>query len=257
MKKILYVALAARMLISCDPNAPKIPSKDNKMLDQLAQNYLSLLGEKKKTAISTLEDLGFVKTDDLGLLPARHNKQAQKAEWTSITFFYGNVEAYEEAMEDEDWDAWIDHLTEKKELYAYLELQIDANNKVASIMIDYYAPADIKNIKGTYTKFSKTLFLSLDEGKEWIGYLGDLEDYLDAEYNDEVLKNYSIKKRDKFEEDLADEDITYIRELGEDEYEDEGAYRVYHGLYYSDYGLVSPDYDGLANGYFTASLVYE
>ena len=101
MKKLLYVALAAMMLISCDPNAPKIPSKDNKTIDNLSKNVLSLLGEKKKDAASTLEDLGFEKITLGGMLPQRLGLPAVKED-AAIVYFYGNVDAYEEAMEEDD-----------------------------------------------------------------------------------------------------------------------------------------------------------
>ncbi|MBQ3673328.1 MAG: hypothetical protein II928_02505 [Paludibacteraceae bacterium] len=254
MKKLLYVALAAMMLISCDPNAPKLPSKDNKMLDNLSKNLLSLVGEKKKTVISTLEEFGFQKVENPGMVPARHNKPAQKAEMTSLSFFYGNVDIYEEVMEDEDIEILTDYLHESKELAAFLELMIDENNKVAAIYVDYYASNEIKNIRGMYTQFSKALFLTLDDEKRWEGQLGELEDYVDAgESGDEMLKQYSIKKREKFEEDLAELECPFVREDGADQV-DENTYRSYRAFYYGDYGLASSAFDGLANGYFYADI---
>ena len=254
MKKILYVALAAMMLISCDPNAPKLPSKDNKMLDNLSLNLLSFVGDKKKNVVSTLEDLGFQELEMDSPLPARLGKPAQKASWTSIAFLYGNVDIYEEVVEDEDIELLNDYLHESKELMAWLELIIDENNKVFAIYLDYYASNEIKNIRGMYTQFSKALFLTLDDEKRWEGQLGELEDYVDAgEFGDDVLKQYSIKKREKFEEDLAELECPFVREDGADQV-DKNSYRSYRAFYYGDYGLVSSDFDGLANGYIYADI---
>ena len=250
-KKILYVALAAMMLISCDPNAPKLPSKDNKTIDNVSKNVLSLLGEKKKVATSTLEDLGFEKIDNLGLLPARLGLPAQKAEETSLTFFYGNLDVYEEAMEDEDIEALSDYLTEKKEIAILAQLTLDSNGKVAIVGLETVAPAEVKNIHNLYAKFSKNVFLSLGDDKEWQGALAELEDIEDE--GEKAFTEYSARKRDKFEADFAAMECPIAEEAGADVLDDD-ATRTYESTWVGDASLMDKTLEGLAIGSFQAVL---
>ena len=52
MKKLLYVVMAALVLVACNPNEPKVVNKDKKMLDKGTKELLSLLGQKEKTVIN-------------------------------------------------------------------------------------------------------------------------------------------------------------------------------------------------------------
>ncbi len=250
MKKILYVALAALMLISCDPNAPKLPSKDNKAIDNLSKNVLSLLGEKKKAAASTLEDLGFEEVENVGALPARLSLPAQKAEESALTFFYGNLDVYEEAMEDEDMEALIDYLTEKKEIAILAQLLLDSNGKVSMVSVSTIAPAEVKNIHNLYAKFSKNVFLSLGDGKEWEGYLVEVDDIEDEDAGEEYS---SAKKRDKFDEAFAAMECPVAQEIGSDEFDDD-VIRTYSSQWFGDGSVMDKDLEGLAMGSFYATL---
>ena len=250
MKKILYVALAAMMLISCDPNAPKIPSKDNKTIDNVSKNVLSLLGEKKKAATSTLEDLGFEKITLGGALPQRLGLPAQTEASDPILYLYGNVDAYEEAMEDEDLEALVDYLNEKKEIMIMAQLVLDDDGKVAMVGVSTLAPAEVKNIHNLYAKFSKNVFLSLGDGKTWEAHLAECDDADDA---DAIEHFTSAKKRDKFEEAFAATECPMVEEIGSDELEDD-AIRTYDSQWIGDASLMMKDMDGVALGMFTASL---
>ena len=249
MKKLLYVALAAMMLISCDPNAPKLPSKDNKTIDNVSKNVLSLLGEKKKAATSTLEDLGFEKITLSGLLPQRLGLPAQKAD-DPIVYFYGNIDVYEEAMEDEDIEAVVDYLNEKKEIMIMAQLALNSDGKVEELVVSTLAPAEVKNIHNLYAKFSKNVFLSLGDGKEWSGMLVEADDFDDE---DAVEKFTSAKKRDKFDEAFAAMECPYVSEQGSDELDDDAA-RTYESQWIGDASLMNKDMDGVAIGMFYASL---
>ena len=250
MKKLLYVALAAMMLISCDPNAPKLPSKDNKTIDNLSKNVLSLLGEKKKVATSTLEDLGFEKITLIGLLPQRLGLPAQTEADDPIVYFYGNVDAYEEAMEDEDPEALVDYLIEKKEIMIMVQLGLDDDGKVSNLNVSTLAPAEVKNIHNLYAKFSKNVFLSLGDGKEWSGMLVEADDFDDE---DAVEEFSSAKKRDKFDEAFAALECPFVSESGSDELDDD-ATRVYGSYWYGDASVIDKELDGIAYGVFMASL---
>ena len=241
-KKLLYVALAAMMLISCDPNAPKVPSKDNKAVDNLSKNLLSLLGEKKKDVKSTLESYGFedISRLELGSLPARLGLTAKEAESYDMAFFYGNLDAYKDAMEEEDMDVFIDDMVDHNTIAIMVMLDLDDSNKLEYGQIVTYAPAETKNIKNLYAKFSKNLFLSLGDGKKWSAQLADADDM------DEEPKEYtSAKKRDKFEEDFAEIEFSVVQESGSDELDDETV-RSYGSQWISDMSLMSKEIDGLA-----------
>ncbi|MBQ3673534.1 MAG: hypothetical protein II928_03580 [Paludibacteraceae bacterium] len=249
MKKLLYVALAAMMLISCDPNAPKIPSKDNKTIDNLSKNVLSLLGEKKKVATSTLEDLGFEKITLSGALPQRLGLPAQKAD-DPILYLYGNIDAYEEAMEDEDLEALVDYLNEKKEIMIMAQLALNSDGKVEVLVVSTLAPAEVKNIHNLYAKFSKNVFLSLGDGKTWEGHLAECDDADDAD----AIENFSsAKKRDKFEEAFAAMECPLAQEVGSDEFDDD-AIRAYDSQWFGDASIMNRDMDGVAIGMFQAYL---
>ena len=251
MKKILYVALAAMMLISCDPNAPKLPSKDNKTIDNLSKNVLSLLGEKKKVATSTLEDLGFEKITLIGLLPQRLGLPAQTEADNPIVYFYGNVDAYEEAMEDEDPEALVDYLIEKKEIMIMVQLGLDDDGKVSNLVVSTLAPAEVKNINNLYGKFSKNVFLSLGDGKGWEGHLAECDDMDDAD----AFEHFSsAKKRDKFDEALAAMECPYVEEGGSDELDDD-AIRTYGSQWIGDASVMEKYMDGVAIGMLRASLM--
>ncbi|MBQ3673529.1 MAG: hypothetical protein II928_03555 [Paludibacteraceae bacterium] len=249
MKKLLYVALAALMLISCDPNAPKVPSKDNKAVDNVSKNILSLLGEKKKAAVSTLEDLGFEKITLSGALPQRLGLPAQKAD-DPILYLYGNLDVYEEAMEDEDLEALVDYLNEKKEIMILAQLILDSNGKVALAFLEIIAPAEVKNINSLYAKFSKNVFLSLGDGKEWEGVLVECDDINDE---DAVEEFTSAKKRDKFDEAFAAMECPYAQENGSDEFDDD-ANRTYESQWIGDASVMEKDMDGLAVATFLSTL---
>ena len=251
MRKILYVALAAMMLISCDPNAPKLPSKDNKTIDNVSKNVLSLLGEKKKAATSTLEDLGFEKIENVGTLPARLGLPAQKTEeFTILSFCYGNYDAYEEAMEEDDMEILTDYLNEKKEILLIVNVEINESNKVSALVVSTLAPAEVKNIHNLYAKFSKNVFLSLGDGKEWSGMLVEADDFDDE---DAVEKFTSAKKRDKFDEAFAAMECPFVSEQGSDELDDDAA-RAYSSFWYGDASVIDKGLDGMAVGSFQASL---
>ena len=249
MKKLLYVALAALMLISCDPNAPKIQSKDNKTIDNLSKNVLSLLGEKKKAAASTLEDLGFEQTAISGMLPQRLGLPATKED-AALAFFYGNIDAYEEAVEDEDLESLIDYLNEKKEIIIVVNLVTDESNKVSGLSVSTMAPAEVKNIHNLYAKFSKNVFLSLGDGKKWEGSLVEADE---REDKDAVIAYSSAKKRDNFEEDFAAMEWPLAQEQGSDELDDDAA-RTYYSQWIGDASVMDKTLDGVAIGMFQAAL---
>ena len=252
MKKLLYVALAALMLISCDPNAPKLPSKDNKMLDNLSLNMLSLLGEKKKVAVSTLEDLGFQEIDNSGTLPARLGKPAQKADGSYINFLYGNIDVYEEAMEDEDIEVLTDYLIEKKEILIFASVYYGETNLVTEVYAELYTANDVKNINNLFGKFSKNMFLALDEDKEWTARLLECEDLAGAAKEDFQEFN-SVKKREKFEAAFAEMEFPYVEEQGSDEF-NETTRRKYYNIWVSDLAEFDKKMDGLCSGSFDAWL---
>ena len=251
MKKLLYVALAAMMLISCDPNAPKIPSKDNKMMDNLSKNVLSLLGQKKKDVKAAVESYGFEDVTDLATKPAR--LLAKEAESFDLVYFYGNLDIYEEAMEEEDaFEVLVDYLLEKNEIIALLALDFDDSNKLDFGMVTVYTPSEIKNIKNLYLNFSKNLFLSLEKGKEWSAQLLDLDDYPPT--GPDSFKEYAYaKKRDKFEADFEEIEFAFAMENGADDF-DKSTTRNYSTQWIGDLSVMDDEMDGLAGFNFSFSL---
>jgi len=169
MKKLLYVALAALMLISCDQNAPKIPSKDKKMLDKVSTGMLSVLGQKQKDVKATLKELGF-KSIAGGLAPERLGLPAKT---DGLMFAYENEawDAYMDAMVSEDFEELVDALNESKAILLMFQLTFDDDNKVKGGYAYFVASQEIKNVNSIYLNCSKNIFLSLDKNKEWSGSL--------------------------------------------------------------------------------------
>ena len=56
MKKILYVVMAALVLVACNPNEPKVVSKDKKMLEHLNKMPETSLPQKNLTTPTQQDD---------------------------------------------------------------------------------------------------------------------------------------------------------------------------------------------------------
>ena len=241
MKKILYVALAALMLISCDPNAPKIPSKDKKMLDKVSTGMLSVLGQKQKDVKATMKELGF-KSFAGGMAPERLGLPAKTAA-DGLMFAYENEawDAYMDAMLSEDFEELVDALNESKAILLMVELTFDDANKVNGGYAYFIASQEIKNVNNIYLNCSKNIFLSLDKNKEWSGSLCEAEDWeKESEY-----ENYaSAKKRDKFEEDFAEYEYPFAFETGADDF-DKTSRRTYGIRWSSDASVDEKEMEGL------------
>ncbi|MBQ3673836.1 MAG: hypothetical protein II928_05125 [Paludibacteraceae bacterium] len=239
MKKLLYIALAALVLLGCNPNDPKIPSKDKKMLDKAAQGVLNLLGQKQKNAISAAEELGFVDVSDLGSLPVRLGIKA-KENTENIDLLYGDVEAYTEALEsgDDEFEEFIDtHIVQNHQIFVILTLGIE-DGKVIDITGILLAGQETKNIPNLYLSFSKNVFLSMDEkSREWIGMLCEMEDI-----NDGAYESYGTKKRDDFEEDFKTYTFPYAYEDATDQPKKSAQQRTYTLKWHTGDNVSDADY---------------
>ena len=219
MKKILYVVMAALVLVACNPNEPKIVSKDKKMIDKGSKEILSLLGQKQKDVKKAFEAAGYEDvTDEVvheGGLPQRLNLPAAKSA-TSIMAYAYNAPEDISVMSGEDEDELIDFFNEivaSKKVFIEAMLYFNENNRLAQIMLISAAGQEVKNVPFLYLTASTNIFASLEKPLEadeynWSGAL--MED--PSEEGDEFTSN---KKRAKFEEKftaMAQEGETYASE---------------------------------------------
>ena len=260
MKKILYAALAALMLISCDPNAPKIPNKDKKMLDAAGKGVMNLLGEKKKTAISAVEDLGFVELENFLNTPKRLHMPENKEASAVLSYAYGDVKGFQAALDEANDDEseepiedWIEQFKKKKQIFVVLNIYLDDANRVQGLVANFLAGKDIKNINALYLSFSQSIFASLGEDDiEWIGNLCESEDLEDEESAPEY---YELKKRDDFEEDYQTYEFPYASEFGTCPYEkDDHYYRSYQNTWGDGEYVEGEEMEGLITGTMSVSL---
>ena len=230
MKKLLYVALAALMLISCDPNGPKIDSKDKKMLDKASKNVLSLIGKDRKEVKAALEKAGWEDASYMGEVPQRFQQKAKYDATTSAIFVYGDLEGFVEAMMEEDEDAideWLEQVIKDKKIFAELLVVFDGKKLIGG-ECHMFVGNEYENINNLYLNFSKNIYKSITD-PNWEGALIEWDDYL-AEKEPDIFTN---KKRDKFEAEFAELDVPYVAE--EADGENSNGDDVYYGL---EWGLM-------------------
>ena len=220
MKKILYVVMAALVLVACNPNEPKIVSKDKKMIDKGSKEILSLLGQKQKDVKKAFEAAGYEDvTDEViheGGLPQRFNLPAAKSATSIMAYAYNAPEDMSVMSGEEGEDEKIDFFNEiaaSKKVLIEAMLYFNENNRLAQIMLISAAGQEVKNVPFLYLTASTNIFASLEKPLEadeynWSGAL--MED--PSEEGDEFTSN---KKRAKFEEKftaMAQEGETYASE---------------------------------------------
>lgn len=225
MKKILYVALAALVLMACNPNDPKMDKKDFKMLKEASANLLNQLGEKEKTVVSNLEKLGFFDTSEyaIGELPQRLGKPAAALDGdeANVFFYIGNkyredfIAAAEKGKTTKMMSIMEDAL-EDKGIVIMATFTLNEDGKCNMIGGESFVSAELPNIHNLYLTCSKNIFLSLDEDKEWQGGLMEAEDAIAGEENEQTYTKAS--KRDKFEEDFAELEYPFAMESGADKH---------------------------------------
>ena len=188
--------------------------------------------------------------DQIELIPARQLLGQEKAT-SALSFFYGNQDVFEEAVEDKDLEVIADYLTENKELMATISLLFDDNNKLLFFAFNYIGGQNIDNIHQLYATLSKNAFLSLDEDKDWGASLMEAEDAGDESVHSNTYN--SPRKRDKFEADFAEMECLLAAEDGFDSY-DESTQRYYLSQWYGDAELKSKSLAGLVSGELYAHL---
>ena len=225
MKKILYVALAALVLMACNPNDPKMDKKDFKMLKEASANLLNQLGEKKKTVVSNLEELGFLDTSEyeIGELPQRLGKPAAALDGdeANVFFYIGSkyredfIAAAEKGKTTKMMSIMEDAL-EDKGIVIMATFTLNEDGKCNMISGESFVSAELPNIHNLYLTCSKNIFLSLDDDKAWQGALMEAEDAMGGS---DASKEYSsAKKRDKFDEDFAELECPFAMESGSDKH---------------------------------------
>ena len=239
MKKLLYLVMAAMVLLACNSNDPKIDKKDNKMLKEASQNVLGQLGQKRSTVIKAFNDLGFIDGSqyDMAFAPARKGMPAAKKDGSDIFFYYAGTqkEAFIAACEEHSEQALmrvVNKILEDKSVFGLVGVDFDSNGKCISIGGEFMSNQEVKNIHNLYLNCSKNIFLSLDEKKEWQGTLFEYDDFINK--NKDATTEYSkASERDKFEEDFAKLEIPCAEEGGSDQFSSTQN-RTYNLSYFGD-----------------------
>lgn len=243
MKKLLYIAMAAFVLMACNTNDPKIDRKDNKMLDKASKGALALLGKQKSDVVAKMKDLGFQEGAP-SAAPARTGLPAKAVNDHSLTFVYGDMDKYMDAVVGDDLNVFVDYLIDSKEVFVMAFLTFDDKDQLVSCEAHLHASQRVKNIHNLYTNFSQNLFLSLDKNKEWSGGLCTIDDAKAGKASKEYA---DASQRDKFVEDFAALAVPFAREEGADAFDDT-LNRVYNLTWLGDASLEVPQFDGLVEG---------
>ena len=220
MKKLLYVVMAALVLVACNPNEPKVVNKDKKMLDKGTKELLSLLGQKEKTVIKAFEEAGFVDEEDLKV-PARFRQHAALDIAPdmnhSVSFIYNAPENFDEVIgtdaDEDEQEEFFNAIAASKKVLLEVTVFFDTNNKCSGFLAATFAGQEVENINYLYLNCSRNIFDSMEsldaEDYDWTAKIFEDE-------NRNAGKDYAgVKKRDKFDEKAAAEEELYTQEAAE------------------------------------------
>ena len=222
MKKLLYVAMAAIVLMACNPDDPKIVGKDKKMLDKASSEFLGLLYQSKKNVEAALFENGFVVAEEPSALPARLRQQmseqvrrmpqALQAESKVVYYTYNapegeeweTVQNYMSIKEEdnaEEFAAYINAIAKSKKV-AVIACVNYLDGKARLIMALAFAGGEVKNVKYLFLNCANNIVASLvpyeDDEVSIIAQLSaNDEEYRDEEYEEyEGLDEYETFKAD-------------------------------------------------------------
>ena len=212
MKKILYVVMAALVLVACNPNEPKVVSKDKKMLDKASQEVISLIGQKKKAVVKALEEAGFVEIEKTTLDPIAERHGVTKRQFDEsfqILYFAYNPgdEDWEglDAMDVDDIAEFIESIVEAKKVYLELQVVFD-EGLLVGIQGNIVAGKEIQNINQLYLLCSKNIYNSCSDEKKWDATIYETYADYDAEKNAKTFSG--DRKREKFETAISSAEPT-------------------------------------------------
>lgn len=220
MKKLLYVAMAALVLMACNSNEPKLVGKDKKMVDKASKEIVSLIGSPKADFVKKMEKAGFVQLEaPVVPVPARLQKSNLKraaAEDFEVLYFCYNAP-------EENWQGMEYSVSSEEEAMA-IYAKIAKSKKVYIECTAYFEEGELLGISGNtlsgrlekinnfYLNASTNLYNSLPEDLQWYGTTyADVDDW-DSEENGQKFEN---KARNDFEVAIsgtAEEDALFVDE---------------------------------------------
>ena len=190
MKKILFVALSALMLVACNHrNAPDIPKEDQSVLNNASKNVISVLGTDKATAEQKFIKAGFrkVEGDIYFESPQRRvvSIAKQLTDDDDVSCFVYNISEELEDASDEDQ---VNAIIESKQT-AVIFLASYMNGILANINGKFIVGAEVDNVNGLYLDCSENLHSNISGlAATWEGSITDKEN------DDEVTEYESYKK---------------------------------------------------------------
>lgn len=184
MKKVLYVAFMAFVMIACtDKNAPDIDKKDQTVLGKASKNVISILGKQKSEVENRIIKAGFRKTDpDIygGVdddAPRRYARamQALAAEEDPdadvCCYVYNISEEQEEGDEADLVNAIIDS---KKTAIIFFATY--AENILVNVQGRFIVGAEVDNVNKLYLECSDNLHSNITYLGYWQGSIQDRDE---------------------------------------------------------------------------------
>lgn len=166
MKKLLYLAMAAIVLMACNQGEkPDLVKKDNKMLDKAAKGAIGLLGQSQETVDAKILKLGFTKVDSEKSLPMRRalmNKMPRakaEVERDTLVYVYNAPEGVQRVSELDSAEAvdFRNKIVESKKIYVELSTIFEDDECIAAIG-NLTAGLDAERIEYLPVNFNQTLY---------------------------------------------------------------------------------------------------
>lgn len=192
MKKVLFIALSALMLMACDHrNAPDIPKEDQSVLNKASKNVISVLGTDKATAEQKFIKAGFrkIEGDIDGFFESPKHRVVsiakQRTDDDDVSCFVYNISEELEDASDEDK---VNAIIESKQT-AVIFMASYMNGILANINGKLIVGAEVDNVNGLYLDCSENLHGNISGlAATWEGSITDKEN------DDEVTEYESYKK---------------------------------------------------------------
>lgn len=224
MKKLMYLAMAAVLLMACDPNGRvDVPGNDKKALNQSAAKALTMIGGSATQVDKDLLNLGFTKTILMEGAPVRFNQPAM-AQTTpeppleGRVYYLLNVPSRWLVMSsDDEMHALINELVESKRVGIIIQVEY-YDGKLNSASCQVMVNADVKGVNNLFAGASRSLYGGMPKDAKINRY----EAYVQNEQSEE--KEASFNKREDFDAALASLEIGYARENCRFEADGKGAF---------------------------------
>ena len=176
MKKLMYLAMAAVLLMACDPNGRvDVPGNDKKALNQSASKALTMIGGSATQVDNDLLKLGFTRTIMMQGAPARFNQPAM-AQTTPEPPLEGEVyyllnvpTKYLVTRVGEERDV-INEIVDSKHAGIVIAA-LYGDNKLQQFNGSVFANADIKGVNNLYVGLSNAMNAALPSDAEVLGWL--------------------------------------------------------------------------------------